>query len=123
MRVRFHPAPGWKIATQMVPTEDANVFTARDLQYFMDSPVELSAWDARSWTVADGAKRYGIRLTVHHDGTPADLDRFAAMAQKVVAQQIAVFGAPPPSTMAPTPSWPITCRRSAVTAWSIATPR
>lgn len=96
VRVRFHPAPGWKIATQMVPTDDANVFTARDLQYFMDSPVELSAWDARSWTVADGAKRYGIRLTVHHDGTPADLDRFAAMAQKVVAQQIAVFGAPPP---------------------------
>ncbi|HJO65235.1 MAG TPA: M61 family peptidase, partial [Sphingomonas sanguinis] len=54
VRVRFHPAPGWKIATQMVPTDDANIFTARDLQYFMDSPVELSAWDARSWTVADG---------------------------------------------------------------------
>jgi len=96
VRVRFHPQPGWKIATQMVPTRDADVFTARNLQYFMDSPVELSAWDARSWTVPGGAKTYSIRLTVHHDGSAADLDRFAAMAQKVVAQHIAVFGAPPP---------------------------
>ncbi|WP_314372595.1 M61 family peptidase [Sphingomonas paucimobilis] len=96
IQVRFHPATGWKIATQLAPTTDPNVFTARDLQYFMDSPVELSAHDMRSWTVADGAKRYTIRLAVHHEGTSADLDRFAAMAQKVVAQEIAVFGAPPP---------------------------
>ncbi|MEG3092810.1 M61 family metallopeptidase [Sphingomonas sp. PB1R3] len=95
VRVRFHPAPGWKIATQLAPTAEADVFTARDLQYFMDSPVELSAWDARSWTVTSGPKSYGIRLTVHHDGSAADLDRFAAMAQKVVAQQIAIFGETP----------------------------
>jgi len=96
IRVRFHPRPDWKIATQLAPTDDPAVFTARDLQYFMDSPVELSAHDVRSWTVADGAKRYTIRLTVHHDGSAADVDRFAAMAKKVVAQQIAIFGAPPP---------------------------
>ncbi|MCT8003083.1 PDZ domain-containing protein [Sphingomonas sanguinis] len=96
IRVRFHPAAGWKIATQLAPTDDPAVFTARDLQYFMDSPVEMSAWDIRSWTVGDGAQRYTIRLTAHHDGSPADLDRFAAMARKVVAQQIAVFGEAPP---------------------------
>ena len=96
VQVRFHPLPGWKIATQLAPTSDPNVFTARDLQYFMDSPVELSAHDVRSWTVADGAKNYTIRLAAHHGGSSADLDRFAAMAQKVVAQEIAVFGAPPP---------------------------
>ncbi|WP_267434687.1 PDZ domain-containing protein [Sphingomonas sp. GM_Shp_1] len=96
VRVRFHPLAGWKIATQLAPTGDPTVFTARDLQYFMDSPVELSAWDMRSWTVGDGAKRYTIRLTAHHDGSPADLDRFAAMAKKVVAQQIAIFGEAPP---------------------------
>ncbi|MGE7206252.1 M61 family metallopeptidase [Sphingomonas sp. NPDC019816] len=96
IRVRFHPAAGWRVATQLVPTADPAVYTARDLQYFMDSPVELSAHDIRSWTVMDGAKPYTIRLAAHHTGTPADLDRFAAMAQKVVAQEIAVFGAPPP---------------------------
>lgn len=96
IRVRFHPATGWKIATQLAPTADPDVFTARDLQYFMDSPVEMSAFDTRSWSVTDGAKRYTIRLTAHHDGSPADLDRFAAMAQKVVAQQIAIFGEPAP---------------------------
>jgi predicted metalloprotease with PDZ domain len=95
IRVRFHPQAGWKIATQLAPTNDPTVFTARDLQYFMDSPVELSAWDERHWTVASGAKTYTIRLTVHHDGSAADLDRFAAMAQKVTAQQIAIFGEPP----------------------------
>ena len=96
VQVRFHPAPGWKIATQLVPTTDACVFTAPDFQYFMDSPVELSAWNARQWTVANGPATYTIRLAAHHEGSAADLDRFAAMAQKVVAQQIAVFGAPPP---------------------------
>ncbi|WP_343527099.1 PDZ domain-containing protein [Sphingomonas sp.] len=96
VRVRFHPLPGWRVATQLAPTDDPAVFTARDLQYFMDSPVELSAHEVRSWTVAGGARPYTIRLAVHHDGSAADLDHFAAMAQKVVAQHVAVFGAPPP---------------------------
>ncbi|MET4896735.1 PDZ domain-containing protein [Sphingomonadaceae bacterium jetA1] len=96
IRVRFHPLPGWRIATQLAPTSDPEIFTARDLQFFMDSPVELSAHDVRSWTVPGRTTPYTIQLTVHHGRSAADMDRFAAMAQKVVAQQIAIFGEAPP---------------------------
>ena len=96
VRVAFRPLPGWRIATQLVPTADSTVFTAPHLQYFMDSPTELSAHALRSWTVAGpGGARYTLRLAVHHQGSEAQVDTFAAMAQKVVAEEIAVWGEPP----------------------------
>ncbi|RZM17068.1 MAG: M61 family peptidase, partial [Sphingomonas sp.] len=96
IRVRFIPFdPKWKVATQLQPTADRTVFAAPDFQYFMDSPTELSDFDMREWQVGDGPTRATIRLAVHHDGTPADLDRFAASAKKVVAQHIAMWGEHP----------------------------
>ncbi|WP_342354834.1 M61 family metallopeptidase [Sphingomonas sp. CFBP 13714] len=61
----------------------------------MDSPTELSNFDLREWQVGEGPTRATIRLAVHHDGSPADLDRFAASAKKVVAQHIAMWGGHP----------------------------
>ena len=96
IRVRFVPFDAkWKVATQLQPTGDRYTFAAPDFQYFMDSPTELSDFDLREWQVGEGATRATIRLAVHHDGTPADLDRFAASARKVVAQQIALWGEHP----------------------------
>jgi predicted metalloprotease with PDZ domain len=89
------PAAGWRIATQLVPTADSSVFTAPHLQYLMDSPTEISPFALRSWTVPGNGTPYTIRLAVHHDGTEAELDAYAAMAQKIVAEQIGVFGEPP----------------------------
>ncbi len=93
IRVRFRPAdPSWKVATQLPPaTGEATTFWAPDLQYLMDSPTELSNFGLREWQ--DAGRTY--RLAVHHDGTDADLDRFAEKAKKVVHAQIALFGAPP----------------------------
>lgn len=94
--VRFTPKdPSWKIATQLVPTDDPHVFTAPDLQYFMDSPTELSDFAERSWTIDGNGKTYTIRLAVHHDGTEEDVDIFLEKAKKVVAAQIEIFGEPP----------------------------
>ncbi|AQR62707.1 peptidase M61 [Brevundimonas sp. LM2] len=91
--VRFRPyAPDWTIATQLEPTAAADTFTAPDLQYLMDSPTELSAHAVRAWQVDDDGVARTIRLTVHHAGTEAEVDTFAAKAKKVVDQQIAVFG-------------------------------
>jgi predicted metalloprotease with PDZ domain len=96
IRVRFIPFDAkWKVATQLQPTADRTTFAAPDFQYFMDSPTELSDFDMREWQVGDGPTRATIRLVVHHDGTPADLDRFAASAKKVVAQHIAMWGEHP----------------------------
>lgn len=93
IRINFRPLrDSWKIATQLAPTGDPQVFTAPDLQYFMDSPTELSDFSARSWQIDQDGKRYTIKLIVHHDGTDEDVDVFFEKAKKVVAAQIDVFG-------------------------------
>lgn len=97
VRVTFQPpaGSGWKVATQLAPTDDPYTFTAPDFQYLMDSPVELSDFAVREWEVRSNGKSYTIRLAVHHDGTDEDLDAYTEMAKKVVAEQIAVFGEVP----------------------------
>lgn len=94
IRVTFHPPAnsGWKAATQLVPTAQAMTFTAPNLQYLMDSPTELSDFTLRSWTVTVDGRTDTLRLALHHTGTEAEADSFAALAKRVVAQGIAVFG-------------------------------
>lgn len=86
------PDKSWKAATQLVPARGRLSFTAPNLQYFMDSPTELSPFDLREWKIADGQT---IRLAVHHAGTREDVDRFAEMAKNVVDEQIAIYGEAP----------------------------
>jgi predicted metalloprotease with PDZ domain len=82
----------WKIATQLVPTDDHYVFTAPNLQYFMDSPTELSDFSLREWQVSSAGTTQNIRLAVHHDGTEADVDKYLGMAKKIVAEHMKTFG-------------------------------
>ncbi len=94
IRVTFHPVYDWRIATQLVPTDDPATFEAPDLQYFMDSPTELSAFTLREWRAGpDG--RTTIRLALHHQGTDEDATRFADMARRIVDEEAAVFGSLP----------------------------
>ena len=95
--VTFVPPDGsrWKVATQLFPTADPMTYTAPNLYYFMDSPIELSDFDLREWTVSSNGEQRTIRMAVHHDGTSAEVDEFVQMAQGVVAEQIAVFGETP----------------------------
>lgn len=93
--IRFDVPAGsnWKPATQLVPTADEFEFTAPDMQYFMDSPTELSNYALRTWTITGpGGRVDTIRITMHYQGTDAELDNYTAMAKKVVAEQVAVFG-------------------------------
>lgn len=96
IRVRFTQPPGrtWRVSTQLFPTDDALTFTAPNLQYFMDSPIEFSAHAVREFTVArpGGGTPARIRLAVHHLGTDAQLDAYAPMVEKIVREQAAVFG-------------------------------
>ncbi|MBA16213.1 MAG: peptidase M61 [Sphingomonas sp.] len=94
LRVTFEDFdPSWKIATQLpsAPGETAT-FTAPNLQYFMDSPTELSNFMLREWQVTSGGHNYTIRLAIHHLGTEEEADRFAEMAKKVVAAQYEIWG-------------------------------
>ena len=91
--VTFNPADeNWKVATQLAPTDDPYVFSAPGLQYFMDSPTELSNFAERSWDVQSNGKTQTIRLVVHHGGIDEDVDTFLEKAKKVVDAQIDVFG-------------------------------
>jgi len=82
----------WKIATQLVPNSRENTFTAPDLQYFMDSPTEISNFSAREFIIASAGKDYTIKLAIHHRAEESDADNFAKMAQTVVEEHIAVYG-------------------------------
>ena len=98
MSVRFHPPEGsnWKVASQLKPTDKPYEFSAPNLNYLMDSPTELSNFMLREWTVPADTAEYSIRLALHHNGTEQDADDYAEMAKKVVDEQIAIFGEPPP---------------------------
>lgn len=82
----------WRVATQLMPGPDAFTYSAPNLQYLMDSPTEVSAHAVRTVTPAglDGAGAF--RLAVHHTGTDAELDAFAADVQRIVAEMRHVFG-------------------------------
>lgn len=86
----------WRAATQLFPTDDPWTFTAPDLQYFLDSPTELSDFELREWPVAGPDREYTIRLAVHHTGTSDEVDRYAEWVRAVVAEEIAVYGEPAP---------------------------
>jgi predicted metalloprotease with PDZ domain len=77
----------WKVATQLKHV-DGNTYSARDLQYFMDSPTEISNHSVRSFEVDDQK----INFVLHHNGTEAELDEYFEKVKKVVLQQEAVFG-------------------------------
>ena len=86
-RVTFDAPAAWKVATQLHPTPDPQTFTAGNLHYLVDSPVELSAFMQRTFVVDRE-----FRVALHHDGSGADADRFAAALEKIVREQRAVFG-------------------------------
>ena len=81
----------WKVATQLKP-EGNNSYYARDLNYFMDSPVEISNHSLRSFKVNENSKEQTIKLVLHHKGTEAELDTYFEGVKKIVLQEQAVFG-------------------------------
>jgi predicted metalloprotease with PDZ domain len=96
IQVRFHrPSPDWKIATQLTPTADPDVFTAPHLQYFMDSPTMLANFRWREWPVQSNGKTYKFRLAINDSASDKEVDDFAEMAKKIVAEATAVFGETP----------------------------
>lgn len=94
IRLRIHARDGWKVVTQLAPTSDPDVFTAPNLQWFMDSPTEAGPVSLRSWSERRGGKTYTWLLGMHHLGTEAQLDSFTVLTRKVVDEAIGVWGDP-----------------------------
>ncbi|MBJ7882289.1 M61 family metallopeptidase [Gelidibacter salicanalis] len=78
----------WKIATQLRHQQN-NTYYAKDLQYFMDSPIEIANFRERSFDV----KGQKIILVLHDDAaSEAQLDTYFEKVKKVVLEQMMVFG-------------------------------
>lgn len=77
----------WSVATQLEPLGN-NKFRAPDLQYFMDSPTEVSNHSVRSFDVEGKT----IRFILHHNGTEQELDTYFEKVKKTVLEQKEVFG-------------------------------
>lgn len=77
----------WKVATQLKHIE-GNTFYAKDLQYFMDSPTEISNHSVRSFDI----DKQTIHFVLHHNGTEEELDTYFEKVKKLVVQQKKVFG-------------------------------
>lgn len=87
LQIDLQDQPDWKIATQLEKI-NGNTFKAPDLYYFMDSPIEISDHQIRSFE-HDGQK---IEFVLHHQGTEAELDQYFEQVKAIVEQEAAVFG-------------------------------
>ncbi|MCM4162423.1 MULTISPECIES: M61 family metallopeptidase [unclassified Arenibacter] len=81
----------WKVATQM-PKVTGNIYTAPNLQYFMDSPTEISDYDIRQFVVDNHGTPQTIQFVLHHNGTEAELDTYFEQVKQVVLAEKEVFG-------------------------------
>ena len=117
----FAPPSGvtWQVATQLHPGSTPLEFTAPNLQYLMDSPVEFGPVSIRQFSV--GSRRF--RLAVHHRGTDRELDDYVKDVEKIVRQEGAVFGEFPEYEPGEYISCRLPSRTPPVTGWSTGTVR
>jgi len=89
IEITFNPREdlNWKIATQL-PLLENTTYTAPNLQYFMDSPTEISNFGLREFKIDNQT----IQLALHHNGTNEELNAYFEKVKKVVLAEKEVFG-------------------------------
>ncbi|WP_396636537.1 M61 family metallopeptidase [Maribacter sp. R77961] len=89
IEVTYNPREdlNWKIATQL-PLLENTTYTAPNLQYFMDSPTEISNFGLREFKVDNQT----IQLALHHNGTNEELNTYFEKVKKVVLAEKEVYG-------------------------------
>ncbi len=87
--IRFEVPAGsnWKVATQLLPGRDGT-YLAPNVDWMMDSPVELSAFTMREWKVGDAQ----FRMALHHMGIEEEASAYARMSEAVVLEEEGIFG-------------------------------
>ncbi len=78
----------WQVVSQLHPGATPYEFTAPNLQYLMDSPIEFGPVTVREFAV-DGRR---FRFSAHHTGTASEVDIFIRDVEKIVRQEGAIFG-------------------------------
>jgi predicted metalloprotease with PDZ domain len=92
LTVRVPEGSGWRVATQLAPTDDPYRFTAPNLDYWMDSPTEVSDFWETSWQVQGPDGPETVRIALHHTGTDAEAEAYARGAMEIVRAEQRVYG-------------------------------
>ncbi len=79
---------GWTVATQLHAGSTPLEFTAPNLQYLIDSPLEFGPIATRQFSV-DG---HTFRFAAHHTGTDEELGRLMKDVERVVREEGAIYG-------------------------------
>ena len=87
------PESGWHVATQLFKTADPFTFTAPNLAYLADSPIEVSRHVLRTFRppVAGGGQGPLMSLALHA-GSAANEDRYVDGLTRIVSEEAAIFG-------------------------------
>jgi len=95
MRLTVHvpEESGWKVATQLVPTDDPYTFTARDLSYWMDSPTEVSDFRLLSWkATGPNGRPETMHIALHAAATKAQAEELEQKTRAIVQTEARIFG-------------------------------
>ena len=80
------------IATQLVPTNKPNAFSAPGLQYFMDCPTKIGDLKFREWPISNpDGKTFTMRIALESGATDAQADELAEKVKKMVQEAKAVY--------------------------------
>lgn len=96
IQIKFHPREDlkWKIATQLKHLK-GNLYYANDLDYFMDSPAEISDHQVKSYEIKSKDKNYTIYFALHQSDNHEEFDLYFEKVKKIIEQEVAVFGTLP----------------------------
>jgi predicted metalloprotease with PDZ domain len=81
---------GWRVATQLKPEENGT-WSAPNLEWLMDSPVELSAHTSAQWQIGNQQ----FRIALHYRGSKETAESYAKLCEAVTLEAEGVFGSFP----------------------------
>ncbi len=81
----------WQIATQL-PLSGKYSFSAPNLQFFMDSPMEMAELRFREWKLPQEGKEIPFRMAIHTRAKEEEISAFASILKSIVLEQQGVFG-------------------------------
>lgn len=89
---KYPEKKAWKVATQLKQLGNDKYYAA-NLQYFMDSPTEISNYKTSSWSAKNpDGKIQTIHLVTHSNDPQEVIDGYGLMVKKVVEEQQAIWG-------------------------------
>ncbi len=84
VQIKLHPRKdlNWKVATQLKLLPQ-NEYYAPDLDYFMDSPIEMSNHELRSFKISSKGKDYDIKFALHQAHGYEGFDAYFENVKKI----------------------------------------